>query len=85
MYLANSFYAFPFQLGHDSFDIINNNIYGNESRGKKPDAIWEKKDLTYIIEAENVLNYHAIGQVFVYEYLYQKNASKRKIKERDSM
>ncbi len=54
-------------------------IRGNEKRCKEIDAIWKRRDFTYIIEAKPELNFEAIGQVFVYEYLYQK--SKEKIKK----
>ncbi len=54
-------------------------IWGNEKRYKEIDAIWKRRDFTYIIEAKPQLNFEAIGQVFVYEYLYQN--IKEKIKK----
>ncbi len=47
-------------------------IRGDERRCKGIDAIWKRGDFTYIIEAKPELNYEAIGQVYAYEYLYQK-------------
>lgn len=45
------------------------------------DAVGKRGDFTYIIEAKPKLNFEAIGQVFVYEYLYRKIHPNEKIKK----
>ncbi len=57
-----------------------------ESRSKEIDAVWKRGDLTFIIEAKiieakSTQFYEAIGQVFVYEYLYQKVYPNEKTKK----
>lgn len=45
------------------------------------DVIWKRIDFTYIIEAKPKLNFEAIGQVLVYEYLYKEKHPEEKIKK----
>jgi hypothetical protein len=53
----------------------------NEKRGKGIDAIWKRGNFNYIIEAKPELNFEAIGQVNVYEFLYEKIHPTEKIKK----
>lgn len=53
----------------------------DSKKRKRIDAIGKRGEVTYIIETKRKLNYQAIGQVFIYEYLYQKHHREETIKK----
>lgn len=49
---------------------------------KRIDTIGKRGEFTYIIEIKPKLNFAAIGQVFIYEFLYQNHLKKKNLNEK---
>lgn len=65
----------------DRLEEFNVAVWGYEKRHKEIDAILRRGGFAYIIEAKKKLNFGAIGQVMVYEHLYQRQHPKQKLKK----
>ena len=69
---------YKYGINHDPSMSMGLNV---KMKRREIDAVWKTGDFTYIIEAKPELNFEAIGQVLVYEYLYKKRHPEEKTKK----